>query len=82
MDTDRIAVALRYDPKEADAPFVVAKGKGEIALKIIEIAREKGIPIVSAPDIIHDLYRTDILEEIPHELFEAVAKIIAFVMEL
>ena len=82
MDTDDIAVALKYDPGVSDAPFVVAKGKGELARKIIEIAEKHGVPVVRSPDIVHDLYRLGILEEIPEDLFLAVAKIIAFVSEL
>ncbi len=82
MDTDEIAVALKYDPELADAPFVVAKGKGEIARRIVEIAQKSGVPVVKSPDLIHDLYRLGILEEIPEDLFVAVAKIIAFVAKL
>jgi len=82
LDTDEIAVALKYDPELADAPFVVAKGKGEIARRIVEIAQKSGVPVVKSPDLIHDLYRLGILEEIPEDLFVAVAKIIAFVAKL
>ena len=80
--TSEIAVALKYDPSLKDAPFVVAKGKGELALRIIEEARESGVPVVSSPEIIHDLYELEILEEIPQELYTAVAEIILFLSEL
>lgn len=78
----KIAVALKYDPSISNAPFVVAKGKGKIAEKIIEIAEKNGVPIVSSPDIISDLYRLEILEEIPEKLYLAVAEILAFLVEM
>ncbi len=79
---EKIAVALKYDPKKADAPFVVAKGKCWIADIIIDIAQETGVPVVKAPEIVHDLYELDILEEIPQELFKAVAEILVFIENL
>ena len=83
MDSmSKIAVALKYDPALKDAPFVIAKGKGELALKIIEEAEKSGVPVVSSPEIIHDLYELEILEEIPQELYTAVAEIILFLSEL
>ena len=80
--TSKIAVALKYDPNLRDAPFVVAKGKGELALRIIEEAEKVGVPVVSSPEIIHDLYELELLEEIPQNLYTAVAEIILFLSEL
>ncbi len=83
MDSmSRLAVALKYDPTLKDAPFVVAKGKGELAEKIIEEAEKAGVPVVSSPEIIHDLYKLEILEEIPKNLYTAVAEIILFLSDL
>ncbi len=83
MDSmSRLAVALKYDPTLKDAPFVVAKGKGELAEKIIEEAEKAGVPVVSSPEIIHDLYELEILEEIPQNLYTAVAEIILFLSDL
>ena len=80
--TSKIAVALKYDPSIASAPFVVAKGKGKIAERIIEIAEKNGVPVVSSPEIVGDLYRLEILEEIPEKLYLAVAEILAFLSEM
>ncbi len=82
MDTDDLAVALKYDPSVADAPFIVAKGRGELARKIVELAKRSGVPVIRSPEIVHDLYRLGILEQIPEELFLAVARIIAFLEKL
>ena len=77
------AVALKYEPEERDAPYVVAKGVDNIAVRIIEIAEENDVPIVERPEIARSLYRlADIGEEIPEELYKAVAEILAFVFRL
>ncbi len=77
-----MAVALKYDPSLADAPFVVAKGKCWLADMILEIAEENGVPIVKSPEIVHDLYELGILEEIPPHLYKAIAQIILFLSEM
>jgi flagellar biosynthetic protein FlhB len=77
------AVALKYDPEEREAPFVVAKGADEIAKKIIEVAKENNVPVVQRPEIAREIYKIcDIDEEIPEELYKAVAEILAFVYKL
>ena len=73
------AVALKYDPEEDKAPLVVAKGRGEVAERIIKLAKEKGIPITEDKNLVEALIKIDLYEEIPSELYEAVAKVIAFV---
>jgi len=73
------AVALKYDPEEDKAPLVVAKGRGEVAERIIKLAKEKGIPITEDKNLVEALIKIDLYEEIPPELYEAVAKVIAFV---
>jgi len=80
--TSKIAVALKYDPSLADAPFVVAKGKGKLAERIIEEAERAGVPVVSSPELVHDLYELEVLEEIPRELYRAVAEILIFLESL
>ncbi|MFN3284279.1 MAG: EscU/YscU/HrcU family type III secretion system export apparatus switch protein [Pseudothermotoga sp.] len=80
--TRRLAVALGYDPEKFNAPFVIAKGKGEVAEKIIDEAEKSGIPIVSSPELVRKLYRLQILEEIPDDLYIAVAQILVFVQNL
>ena len=77
------AVALKYEPEEREAPYVVAKGVDNIALKIIEIAKENDVPIVERPEVARTLYRlSEVGEEIPQELYKAVAEILAFVFRL
>ncbi|AEH50759.1 EscU/YscU/HrcU family type III secretion system export apparatus switch protein [Pseudothermotoga thermarum] len=78
----KLAVALGYDPERFEAPFVIAKGKGELAQKIIEEAEKNGIPIVSSPELVGKLYKLEILEQIPDDLYFAVAEILAFVQNL
>jgi len=76
------AVALLYDKEKASAPQVVASGKGKIAEKIIELAREAGVHIQEDPDLIELLAKIPVGEEIPTELYQAVAEILAFVYQL
>ncbi len=73
------AVALRYDRQKEDAPKVVAKGQGKIAEKIIELALKHDIPIKDDPDLIEVLSSLEIDEEIPSEIYVAVAELLAFV---
>jgi flagellar biosynthesis protein FlhB len=74
------SVALRYDTSRADAPEVVAKGKGIIALRIRELAAEHGVPVVPDPPLARGLYASvEIGHLIPEEFFGAVAAVLAFV---
>ncbi|RKY89481.1 flagellar biosynthesis protein FlhB [candidate division KSB1 bacterium] len=78
-----IAVALKYDSNEMEAPTVVAKGKGKIAEKIKKIAIENDIPIVENKPLAQALYKaTEIGDEIPEEFFQAVAEVLAYVYKL
>lgn len=73
-----IAIALKYEHGAAGAPRMLAKGKGKVAEKIREIARESGIPIRENKPLARSLFKSvKIGEEIPEELFEAVAVILA-----
>ncbi len=76
------AVALRYEHQKDDAPRVVAKGRGEIAKKIIEIAREHDITIYEDDELVEVLSRLDLDQMIPPELYQAVAEVLAFVYRL
>lgn len=78
----RKAVALLYDRQKNDAPVVAASGKGELAERILATAREAGIPIREDPDLVEILARVPVGEEIPVELYQAVAEILAFVYSL
>lgn len=77
---DRVAVALAYDPQAGEAPRVTAKGRGELAERIIETARAHGIVIQDSPVLAAALSNVTLDEEIPEELFKAVAEVIAFVL--
>ncbi|MCK9362273.1 MAG: EscU/YscU/HrcU family type III secretion system export apparatus switch protein [Syntrophales bacterium] len=76
------AAALQYDSKKDVAPRVTAKGKGIIAEKIIELAKKNNIPIKSDPALVQLLSKVDIEEQIPLELYKAVAEILAFVYSM
>lgn len=80
----RKAAALSYDYAGAPvgAPLVVAKGEGILAHRIIEKAQEKGIPIQENPDLVDALLHVELMREIPPELYQAVAEILAFVYRL
>lgn len=77
------AVALKYAGGSMRAPKVVAKGADVIAANIRELAREHRIPIVSAPPLARALYRSVQLDqEIPAQLFQAVAQVLSYVYQL
>ena len=77
------AVALKYDKETSPAPICVAKGVNDVALRIRELAAESGVAVVEDPPLARALYATvDIEETIPREHFEAVAKVIGYVMRL
>lgn len=76
----RLAVALHYDKK--GAPRVVAKGKGTVGEKIIEIARENDIPIQENEVLAGALSHVELGDEIPAELYKGVAEVLIFVMRL
>lgn len=76
------AVALTYDKAKDEAPKVKASGKGVIAEKIIDLARKHGVPVKDDPDLIEVLSKLDIDEQIPPEIYVAVAELLAFVYSL
>lgn len=80
VNPTHFAVALAYDSKDMPAPEVVAKGADLIAQKIIEIAREHGVPVVPSPPLARALFRSvEVGQPIPSSLYEAVAEILAYV---
>lgn len=74
-----IAAAIEYDDKRDAAPKVTAKGRGSIAEKIIKLAMEHNIPIREDPALVQILSRLDIDEQIPPEIYKAIAEILAFI---
>jgi flagellar biosynthetic protein FlhB len=78
-----LAVALRYDRQTMEAPQVVAKGKGVIARNIREVAVESDVPIVENKVLARALYsQVEIGEEVPEDLYRAVAEVLAFVYRI
>ena len=73
------AVALRYNTEKENAPKVVAKGKGNIAERIIKIAEENELPIKKDEDLVELLTKIDIDKEIPSNLYKAVAEVFSFI---
>ena len=78
----RKAVALAYRPGLDGAPRVTAKGRGRVAEKIIETAREHGIYVHDDPELVETLSAMDLREEIPEELYLVVAELLAFLYSL
>jgi flagellar biosynthetic protein FlhB len=76
---DHIACALRYDPESEDSPRLLGKGTGYLAEKIKEIAKEEDIPIVRDISLAHALYTMEEDQQIPEELFDAVAEVLKWV---
>jgi flagellar biosynthesis protein len=77
---NRLAVALHYD--RSGAPRVVAKGRGSIGEKIIEVAHAHDIPIEENEVLAGALAQVDLGDEIPAELYKAVAEVLIFVLRL
>ncbi|NLI93641.1 MAG: flagellar biosynthesis protein FlhB [Peptococcaceae bacterium] len=74
------AAAIAYD--HIGVPKVVAKGDGLVAQKIIEFAREKGIPVQSNETLVEALMQVELSAEIPPELYQAVAEVLAFIYRM
>ena len=78
-----LAVALKYDKDTAEAPVVIAKGADFVAERIKEIARENHIEIVENKPVARMLYHNvEIGDEIPPELYQMVAEILAYVYSI
>ena len=71
------AVALRYARAEDRAPRVVAKGTGHLAERILEVAREHGVPVREDADLVKLLSLCEVGDEIPVTVYAAVAELIA-----
>ena len=77
------SVALKYDAERMGAPIVVAKGRGDVALKIRELAKEHKVPLLEAPPLARALYAHCELEQpVPAALYTAVAEVMAYVYQL
>ena len=78
----QLAIALEYTQKDQRAPRVIAKGQGTIGEKIIETARANGIPIHEDALLAASLADIELGEEIPLELYKAVAEVLSFILRL
>jgi flagellar biosynthetic protein FlhB len=82
INPEHVAVAIRYDAESMDAPRVLARGRRLLAARIREIARQKGIPVVRNVPLARALVELELDQEIPAELYEAVAEVLRFVYAL
>lgn len=80
VDIPHKAVALKY-PEGADLPFITAKGRGETAKKMLELARENNVHIEENAPLVDILSAKDVNDAVPEEAFSALAAIFAFVLE-
>ncbi len=79
----QLAIALQYDREnKGSAPRVVAKGKGTVGAKIVELAKAHDIPIEQNEVLAGALSKVELGEEIPPDLYKAVAEVLVFVLRL
>lgn len=79
---NRQAAALKYDPKAADAPYVVALGTGYMADRIVETAKENSVHVVRDDKLSNMLQKLSVGDEIPEELYKVVAEVLVFVSNM
>ncbi|MFT9497224.1 EscU/YscU/HrcU family type III secretion system export apparatus switch protein [Anaerosolibacter sp.] len=77
-----LVAAIKYEVEKDHAPRLLAKGQGEIADKIMDIARELDIPTYKDEKLVRQLYHLSLGEEIPPELYQVVAEVLAFIVDL
>lgn len=83
VNPEHFAVALAYDPSSSGAPVVVAKGVDFMAQSIREKAKASSVPIFRAPPLARAIYfTTDINQNVPENLYYAVAQVIAYIFSL
>lgn len=83
VNPEHYAVALRYDEKRAEAPFLLAKGVDEMALYIREIARQHQVQVLTLPPLARAIYNSSqVQQQIPASLYQAVAHVLSHVMQL
>jgi FlhB-like protein len=76
----KVAVALQYEPGKDAVPRVTAKGQGEVAEKILEIAEASGVHVERNAPLAQALVKLDFGQQIPKELYRAVAEVVGFVL--
>ena len=78
IDKNKTAVAIEYNPGE-DAPKIIATGKGWVADKMLEVAKETGVPVHKDEKLAKTLSKLELGEYIPTELYQVVAEVLLFV---
>lgn len=79
----RLAIAIKYDELAMNAPKLIAKGAGEIAKKIRELAQKHDIPIIENKELARSMYsQVEIGQEVPAGLYQAVAEVLAYIYKL
>lgn len=81
-DKKKLAVAIKYDKDRNQAPEVIAKGTGEVAKNIIKKGEEAGVTSLENKELAGELFKLEINEEIPEDLYTAVAEILNYVYKL
>ena len=76
------AVALRFDKEREDAPRVVAKGRGFVAQQLLAIAKRNAVPVYQNQTVTQLLMAVELDREIPPDLYQAVANVLAFVYRM
>jgi flagellar biosynthesis protein len=76
------AVALGYKPDKDQAPKLIAKGLGDLAQRIIDIAKKNHIYVQEDPLLFDSLYKLQVGEEVPMKLYKVIAEILAFVFKI
>lgn len=77
-----VAAVLKFDKEVDEAPRVVAKGRGYVAEKIIEAAREHGVHLQEDPVLVENLLDIDLGEYIPPQLYAVIAEILVFIEQM
>jgi len=76
------AVALKYNKEKNQAPRVSAKGKGQSAQKIIQIAKENSVPIKKDEDLVELLSKVELDTEVPPQMYKAIAEVFSFLYKI
>ena len=82
MNERQLVVALKYLQGKEDAPQVVARGRGSLAKKILELARRHHVPVHRDSDLVQVLSRLELGDSIPPDLYKAVAEVLAFLYRM
>lgn len=82
VNPTHLAIAVQYDDVAMNAPAVTAKGQGDMAQRIIKLATVSGVPLTRNVPLAHSLFQVELGEEIPEDLYDAVAEVLNWVYQL